>query len=94
MVQEQSKERMLKQALGYWDFTVSMRDIAGTVGDMLFMKGTATIGDGGADGKGLRIDTQMICKDSSAGTCVITIYQNPCCVRHIARSIKNWRRGH
>ena len=47
----------MKQALGYWDFTVSMRDIAGTVGNMLFMKGTATIGDGGADGKGLRIDT-------------------------------------
>ena len=51
------RKELLKQALGYWDFTVSMRDIAGTVGNMLFVRGTATIGDGGADGKGLRIDT-------------------------------------
>ena len=53
------RKELLKQALGYWDFSVSMRDIAGKVGDMLFVKGSATIGDGGADGKGLRIGTPI-----------------------------------
>jgi hypothetical protein len=49
------KKKIISTALGYWDFTVSMKDKAGKVGDMRFVKGSASIGDGGADGEGLRL---------------------------------------
>eukprot|EP00943_MAST-04B_sp_MAST-4B-sp1_P003187 g3187.t1 len=56
------KQNLINTALGYWDFTVSMKDKAGKVGDMRFVKGSASIGDGGADGEGLRIKPNDVVK--------------------------------
>ena len=50
-----AKQNLITNAIAFYDFTVSMKDTVGKVGDMRFIRGSASIGDGGADGHGLRI---------------------------------------